>query len=489
MKKDLKNYDFYFKLENIQEASSENIKIIKQILKKEKLEREINLTFDSINLSLSINHITPFHIFYKTRNFKFNESLSVLNYRNKPVKLNMYIGAWSGNPRIANSHISIYTSSNEIGGERFCQIELSDCVEDENYVYILKNISNLGGNGSIARLNKHSLPKEQEEERKRDLHNRRDELVERLNSEVINYGNKDWICIYKFDKNKLYNSEYHKILLYECIQSIIKYAFTIESIIIEAKENGKFIPIQNTKGYISKLSTDVIQIRARKSNKVPEVSKIYQNSYKRNKYIVEYAKRRSNGICQLCKKEAPFKDKENSPYLEVHHIKWLSDGGEDSIENTVALCPNCHRKMHTLNLEEDVNYLRSINSFEYIEISERPAEACGPYYSIKVYNNGFVEYNVKINEKHSWQIDNVDINNIATEINELGFRDFDFSQLKSDIICCPKLFIEVKYIDGIVNTLDFNYTTTESLELGRNKIDIFEFKSRICNILGIDIGK
>ena len=28
-------------------------------------------------------------------------------------------------------------------------------------------------------------------------------------------------------------------------------------------------------------------------------------------------------------------------------------GGEDSISNTVALCPNCHRKMHVLNQTAD----------------------------------------------------------------------------------------------------------------------------------------
>ncbi|WP_296863638.1 HNH endonuclease [Thermosyntropha sp.] len=28
------------------------------------------------------------------------------------------------------------------------------------------------------------------------------------------------------------------------------------------------------------------------------------------------------------------------------HIEWLSRGGTDTIDNTVALCPNCHRKMH-----------------------------------------------------------------------------------------------------------------------------------------------
>ena len=68
----------------------------------------------------------------------------------------------------------------------------------------------------------------------------------------------------------------------------------------------------------------------------------------------------ANGICQLCGNPAPFNNSDGTPYLEMHHIIWLSRRGEDSIENTVALCPNCHRKMHILDLQEDILKLQSI---------------------------------------------------------------------------------------------------------------------------------
>ncbi|WP_408869546.1 HNH endonuclease [Commensalibacter communis] len=45
------------------------------------------------------------------------------------------------------------------------------------------------------------------------------------------------------------------------------------------------------------------------------------------------------------------------PYLETHHIQWLSRGGSDKLENMVALCPNCHKKMHILNDEKDMDFL------------------------------------------------------------------------------------------------------------------------------------
>ncbi|MBF0100760.1 MAG: HNH endonuclease [Desulfobacterales bacterium] len=61
--------------------------------------------------------------------------------------------------------------------------------------------------------------------------------------------------------------------------------------------------------------------------------------------------------CQLCNQPAPFKDKQGVPYLELHHILPLPEK-KDSKENNAFLCPNCHRKMHVLNLESDIISLK-----------------------------------------------------------------------------------------------------------------------------------
>lgn len=55
---------------------------------------------------------------------------------------------------------------------------------------------------------------------------------------------------------------------------------------------------------------------------------------------------------------APVHTKKDEPYLETHHIEWLSKGGEDTIKNTVALYPKCHRRMHSLNSKKDVEKLK-----------------------------------------------------------------------------------------------------------------------------------
>lgn len=92
----------------------------------------------------------------------------------------------------------------------------------------------------------------------------------------------------------------------------------------------------------------------------PSKRKITTEVYERNSYISEYAKRHAKGKCQLCKSPAPFRNKLGQPFLETHHIVWLSQGGADTIDNTVALCPNCHRKMHNLNFKKDVLELKRI---------------------------------------------------------------------------------------------------------------------------------
>lgn len=81
----------------------------------------------------------------------------------------------------------------------------------------------------------------------------------------------------------------------------------------------------------------------------------------RNDALSELTKMIANGSCQLCNNNAPFYI-EGKPYLESHHVKWLSKGGEDDINNMVALCPNCHKKMHYLDLKEDRKKLLDIAS-------------------------------------------------------------------------------------------------------------------------------
>lgn len=83
-----------------------------------------------------------------------------------------------------------------------------------------------------------------------------------------------------------------------------------------------------------------------------------EKKYYRNPYIAYISKKYAKGICQLCQKAAPFQDKDGNPYLESHHIEWLSRGGKDRLDNVIALCPNCHKKMHIIDDKKDVKLLQ-----------------------------------------------------------------------------------------------------------------------------------
>lgn len=87
--------------------------------------------------------------------------------------------------------------------------------------------------------------------------------------------------------------------------------------------------------------------RLEKASRIPEVVQVTSRAYRRNADVVAEVLARAAGFCEQCKGKAPFlRAKDGMPYLEVHHRVTLAAGGEDTVENALALCPNCHRKMH-----------------------------------------------------------------------------------------------------------------------------------------------
>ena len=67
----------------------------------------------------------------------------------------------------------------------------------------------------------------------------------------------------------------------------------------------------------------------------------------RSAAVVEYALLRSAGSCESCGELGPFiGTSSKAPFLEVHHMTRLTDGGPDAPENVAAICPNCHKEIH-----------------------------------------------------------------------------------------------------------------------------------------------
>jgi 5-methylcytosine-specific restriction endonuclease McrA len=72
----------------------------------------------------------------------------------------------------------------------------------------------------------------------------------------------------------------------------------------------------------------------------PEIQgKEYQNGrMKGYRNALEYVLSRDKHICQLCEKR--------EGKMEVHHVVWKQEGGQDVPENLVTLCEKCHAKVH-----------------------------------------------------------------------------------------------------------------------------------------------
>lgn len=94
-------------------------------------------------------------------------------------------------------------------------------------------------------------------------------------------------------------------------------------------------------------SVEYRTLRLKTTNKRPKKYTAVVELYSRNADVIATILERADGKCERCLQEAPFIKKTNGrPYLEVHHRIQLAHGGDDSIENALALCPNCHRKLH-----------------------------------------------------------------------------------------------------------------------------------------------
>ena len=106
-----------------------------------------------------------------------------------------------------------------------------------------------------------------------------------------------------------------------------------------AEANG----LQRALGRSAKERSD----RLEAANPVPQQIFVMTKAFRRNQDVVAEVLSRAGGHCEDCRQPAPFfRAKDGTPFLEVHHVVTLAQGGMDTVENAKALCPNCHRKRH-----------------------------------------------------------------------------------------------------------------------------------------------
>ena len=222
----------------------QNAEKIKNILLNNYLDnKSINLEYKNINTIINIDGITEskkselfddrdmemFHFL----NGEQEGNLLCMEVNNKKHQLYMNIGEWGvyGNYEyeIPNMHIVLGTTSSKFGAkEYFSQLEISQALEDDKYIYLVKNISKLAGEGAIAMLNNGLKEKALKYER-------RNRLINRLNTTTKLYDDNEWMIVSKISKEDLDNEQNHNDIFYTMIKDILNYSFTIEDIIEEDK--------------------------------------------------------------------------------------------------------------------------------------------------------------------------------------------------------------------------------------------------------------
>lgn len=122
-----------------------------------------------------------------------------------------------------------------------------------------------------------------------------------------------------------------------------------------SSDSGECVLVRGVpmKSFIDQFSIDRLPMGS--PIKRESTSIVFERSQKVRNYILN----RAGGLCEWCGQEG-FKTLSGSIYLETHHIQPLSEGGDDTVDNVIALCPNHHRQAHfgeyPLKFREEMNH-------------------------------------------------------------------------------------------------------------------------------------
>lgn len=218
-------------------VSELNVDRLKNILLNAQLERPIYMEIPSMQLKLDLNAVSTseqnYEVGYdmKKTSFMKNEETKIMSIKNRKYEMFYNLGEWGYDTRIPKSHICLGTTPKKFGTDYFAQIELSQALEDDNKIYLVKCVSKLSGEGSISRLN-NGLRKN-----KVAKHQRRTDLVNFLSKKIIDFGNQKWMCLIEIDKADILNEEKAGKIVTDIMENFIQYALKVEEIIYEHKQD------------------------------------------------------------------------------------------------------------------------------------------------------------------------------------------------------------------------------------------------------------
>lgn len=208
-------------------TQSEADRII-QILNETRLKEDINIEVLDGKYKINAFNITES---YKSEHHGYNmnefylmdnhNKYNVLEYKNKLYEVFVNFGEWAYKTRLNNTHIT--AGSSKFHDYSF-QLELSQAIKDKENLYIVKNITNLAGNGALVRLYR-GLGKDRAKKE-----NRRQRFIEEFNSRILKYEGKEWIVISKILLDDLFDDNKNEEIFYNLLNSILKAMLLVEGI-------------------------------------------------------------------------------------------------------------------------------------------------------------------------------------------------------------------------------------------------------------------
>jgi 5-methylcytosine-specific restriction endonuclease McrA len=122
----------------------------------------------------------------------------------------------------------------------------------------------------------------------------------------------------------------------------------------------------------------IVEASAAKSPSAVDSVERTTRHYRTNTVLAESLKLLYGGKCQIC--SSTFAAQDGAPYAQVHHVKFVADGGPDISNNMLVLCPTCHAKMHHAKVRGAEQALRNrevfINGIRHA-VNVHPSHASG----------------------------------------------------------------------------------------------------------------
>lgn len=123
-----------------------------------------------------------------------------------------------------------------------------------------------------------------------------------------------------------------------------KVAIQIEALVLEISQSEHAPVVGFEMDVRDSLHNKKLPVPPGKKRPGTTTSQVVQ--YERDPLVKAWVLKQAGGVCECCGKDAPFETTDGHPFLEVHHVRKLAEGGSDTTSNAVAICPNCHRALH-----------------------------------------------------------------------------------------------------------------------------------------------